>query len=285
MTTPNEDAPSPQSIELDVEVPGTPEEIWEAIATGPGITSWFLPAEVAEAEGGGVSFDMGSGMEESGVVTRWDPPHRFAYEEEWQTDESTPAGKLATEWIVEARSGGTCLVRLVCSGFGGGEDWERELENMREGWSAYLHNLRLYATRFRGEPCHWLMASGNAAGPKDRAWAALSDALDLPENPAAGERAATAGAGAPAMTGVVERTTDAENGRGLMLRIDEPAPGVALIYVYAYRGQTFTSVHLYLFGDEAQAVVAREGPAWEVWMQEHFPPAADARPEAGAASR
>ena len=26
-------------IELEVEVPGTPEEVWRAIATGPGITS------------------------------------------------------------------------------------------------------------------------------------------------------------------------------------------------------------------------------------------------------
>ena len=31
--------PDDRRIELEVEVPGTPEEIWRAIATGPGISS------------------------------------------------------------------------------------------------------------------------------------------------------------------------------------------------------------------------------------------------------
>lgn len=28
-----------RSIELEIEVPGTPEQVWRAIATGPGISS------------------------------------------------------------------------------------------------------------------------------------------------------------------------------------------------------------------------------------------------------
>ena len=30
-----------RSVQTEVEVPGTPEEVWQAIATGPGISSWF----------------------------------------------------------------------------------------------------------------------------------------------------------------------------------------------------------------------------------------------------
>ena len=41
-----------RSISLQVEVPGTPQEVWEAIATGPGISVWFVPSEVDEREGG-----------------------------------------------------------------------------------------------------------------------------------------------------------------------------------------------------------------------------------------
>ncbi len=41
-----------RSIELEVEVPGTPEEVWAAVATGPGIGSWFVPSTVEEHEGG-----------------------------------------------------------------------------------------------------------------------------------------------------------------------------------------------------------------------------------------
>ncbi len=43
---------SSRSIEVEVEVPGTPEEVWAAVATGPGIGSWFVPSTVEEREGG-----------------------------------------------------------------------------------------------------------------------------------------------------------------------------------------------------------------------------------------
>ena len=103
MTTPNENTPRRRSIELEVEVPGTPEQVWEAIATGPGITAWFVPAEVDEREGGSVALDiMGNGMAPSGVVTAWDPPRRFVYEEDGPFGPDSP--RLATEWLVEARS-------------------------------------------------------------------------------------------------------------------------------------------------------------------------------------
>ena len=32
-------------VQAEVEVPGTPEQVWQAIATGPGISSWFVPTE------------------------------------------------------------------------------------------------------------------------------------------------------------------------------------------------------------------------------------------------
>ena len=41
-----------RSIELEIEVVGTPEEVWQAIATGPGISSWYVPHTVEEREGG-----------------------------------------------------------------------------------------------------------------------------------------------------------------------------------------------------------------------------------------
>ena len=58
-----------RSAEVSVEVAGTPEEAWDAIATGPGITAWFVPAEVEEREGGAVSLDVGTGMGPAGTVT------------------------------------------------------------------------------------------------------------------------------------------------------------------------------------------------------------------------
>ena len=35
-----------RSVQIEIEVPGTPEEVWQAIATGPGISSWFVLVRV-----------------------------------------------------------------------------------------------------------------------------------------------------------------------------------------------------------------------------------------------
>src|SRR4029079_10605598 len=68
-----------RSIQVEIEVPGTPEEVWQAIATGNGFTAWFTRGEIEEREGGTVTHYMGGG-ESKGVVTAWQPPHRFATE-------------------------------------------------------------------------------------------------------------------------------------------------------------------------------------------------------------
>ncbi len=54
-----------RSVQVEVEVPGTPEEVWQAIATGPGISSWFVPAEFEERDGKpvAVKLNFGPGME------------------------------------------------------------------------------------------------------------------------------------------------------------------------------------------------------------------------------
>ena len=50
-----------RSVQVEVEVPGTPEEVWQAIATGPGISSWFVPAEFEERDGKPVAVKMNFG--------------------------------------------------------------------------------------------------------------------------------------------------------------------------------------------------------------------------------
>jgi uncharacterized protein YndB with AHSA1/START domain len=137
-----------RSVQVEVEVPGTPEEVWQAIATGSGVSSWFVPTESEERVGGAVTAHFGPGMDSSATVTTWDPPRRFAAE---SPDLGPNAPTLATEWIVEARSGGTCVVRVVHSLFASTDDWDDQLESIESGWPAFFRILRLYLTHFRGE--------------------------------------------------------------------------------------------------------------------------------------
>ena len=118
-----------RSIELEIEVPGTPEEVWRAIATGPGISSWYLPHTVEERQGGAanVSFGAAPEMQVAGRVAAWEPPHRVVF------DGGDSDAGLAFEWLVEARDGGRCVVRLVNSGFGSGDEWDAQYDGMAEG--------------------------------------------------------------------------------------------------------------------------------------------------------
>ena len=50
-----------RSLEIEVQVPGTAEEVWRAIATGPGISSWYVPHQVEEREGGAAVASFGPG--------------------------------------------------------------------------------------------------------------------------------------------------------------------------------------------------------------------------------
>lgn len=69
-----------RSVQVEVEVPGTPEEVWRAIATGPGILSWFVPTRSEERQGGEQVCTFGPGMDSTSKIREWQPPKRFAAE-------------------------------------------------------------------------------------------------------------------------------------------------------------------------------------------------------------
>ena len=153
MTNPDERQPDlvEHRMERTYEVVATPEQVWDAIATADGISAWMVPTRLDPQIGGEVSFDLG-GFWLSGVVTDYTPNRRFAYEEPWpiaDRAEDIPAEMvewfeamgvplsevyrdlssatpIATEFLVESASGGSCVIRVVTSAYGSGADWENE---------------------------------------------------------------------------------------------------------------------------------------------------------------
>jgi len=81
----------------------------------------------------------------------------------------------------------------------------------------------------------------------------------------------TPAGGAPRLSGTVERIVEGTQPHAL-LRIDAPLPGIAAPIVYPLDDRVLTSLGIYLYGDDAPAVAAREEPAWQAWMKRRIPP-------------
>lgn len=256
MSTPN----VPHRIELTFEMPGRPEQVWEAIATGRGITSWFLPTDVEERVGGAITIHMGE-TSSPGTVTGWEPPRRFAYEEpEWARlagQEGADVTPLATEFLVEAQSGGTCVVRVVTSAFGTGADWEQEFfDEMARGWRPYFDRLRLYLTHFAGRSATFMAVEAKLAERAPTVLQLMRDRLGLGDP------------GTPVQireqSGVVERIGDED----VLVRLVEPVPGfLAFVSFDTGTGETHAMVQGQLFSPDAAAFVEREAPQWQSWLE------------------
>jgi uncharacterized protein YndB with AHSA1/START domain len=243
-------------IELELDLPGTPEQVWQAIATGPGITSWFVPTEVEEHKGGKIAFHLLPGMDSLGSVTAWEPTRRFAYEEPGWNGEAPP---LATEFVIEARGGGTCRVRLVHSLFTSEGRWDDELDGMQSGWGPFFDVLRIYLRHFAGQRCTLLRPNGSHSGTHADAWRKMLDELGV-SNPKVGETCRLAAKnGSPALA--------------VTMRIDRPATGVAMLSSWSWGERTNVSIGLYFYGEDAARLAEREGSAWQAWMTQHFPQA------------
>lgn len=258
-------------VQIEIEVPGTPEEVWRAIATGPGISAWFVPTEFVIRDGTPVEvkMSMAPGMESTSAVTAWEPLKKWAAQSDGWIPGMPP---LANEWSIEALSGGRCILRIVQSLFATTDDWDNQLESAEHGWPGFLRALRLYLTHFRGQACTSMKWMTPFAGTEAEAWERLTAALGV-KGVKVGQRW-SAPADVPALGGVAEYYT--ENPNDALLRVDKPGPGILALGTFTCGGPTMVAMNFYLYGDQAAGIVARETPLWDAWFQNRFPIPADA---------
>jgi len=264
-----------RSLQVDFEVPGTPEQVWQALATGPGISSWFVPTDIEERDGKpvAVNYHFGPGMDIRSVVTAYDAPWTFAQEGEGMTPGAPP---MATEWRIEARAGGVCIVRVVHSLFASTDDWDNQLESAAGGWAGFINILRIYLAHFSGQRSAIMQITTPIASTEAEAWETLTTALGV-KGLRVGQHWTTP-SGVEPLGGVLELIT--ENPYDALLRLDKPGPGIAALGAVTYpSGHSIVGMNLYMYGDKADDVVAREQPVWESWFQEHFPMPAEAKSE------
>lgn len=249
----------PYHLEFSVEVPGTPEQVWQAIATAVGMSGWFLPTALEERAGGSLHFDMGPEMGSDGHITDWEPPRRLVYEEDWASlmgKEPDAVSPLTSEFIVEARSGGTCVVHVTSSGFGRGADWESEFwAEMEPGWLPSFDNLRLYLSDFAGQAASFLQVEASGATDAGSLWKGMREAIGLGEE---GSPVELNGA-----SGTVVRVGD----RHALVRLHDPVPGMLNVATFAQDPERAPALlRVYAFSDAAPEYVRREEPGWQSWL-------------------
>lgn len=249
-----------RSISVEVEVPGTPEEVWDAIATGPGISKWFVPAEVEPRVGGKMVLNFGPGMDTAAEVTAWDAPHRFTASSEGL---GPGAPEMATEWTVEAHAGGTCTVRVVHSLFAATDEWDNQLGEVESGWPSFFVVLRMYLSHYRGQPGAHFQVMAPVAGNVQGAWQTILGRLGLP-SPAAGAKVQAPAGGAP-LGGAVEMIGPEDHPNQLVVRLEEPAPGAAMLSTCGMGEHTFFVGSFYFFGPRAAEGLQAES-AWQNWL-------------------
>jgi uncharacterized protein YndB with AHSA1/START domain len=246
----------PFEIELEAILPASPEEVWHAIATGPGIDSWFMGRnEVEPREGGAAAMDTGGHREEA-VVTAYDPGKRFAT----RTAAASDGRFMAFEYLIEGRDRGSTVLRVVHSGMLG-DNWSDEYDALRRGWPFHLHTLREYLTHFTGRTGVPVFAMAQSGGKQPQeVRAALAGALSLPELVTVGARAHavpanTGPAGLPPLDGEV---TWADDERFAVRTADG---------LYSFHG--FSGIVLmfhHLFAPDAAREPAGSETAWQRWL-------------------
>jgi len=237
------------------EVPASPDEVWAAIATGPGIDSWFMGRNEVTADT--VRTMFGEYTPELEITAR-DPAQRFAYR-----SGQAPDGRfIAYEFLIEGRAGGSTVLRTVVSGFLPGDDWAEEFEAMTLGGELYFGTLVEYLTHFAGR----FAAPVTAFGPPGTSWSRdrplLSRALGLAESKPGDAKPGDAKPGDP-----VRFTGEIGPGTGVVYFASAHAIGMrapeALYRVMRGFGRPVIAAH-HLFGADAEPDHARQ--AWEAWL-------------------
>jgi uncharacterized protein YndB with AHSA1/START domain len=236
----------PFEVRGEISVDATPDEVWEAITSGPGVDSWLMGRTEIDSASKTSTFTM-FGEVSTSNITVWEPGHRFSTQEDPKPDGTF----MAFEWLIESHAGGGAVVRFVHSGLLG-DDWEAEYNGLSVGDQAYLTKLAVYLKHFAPRTAKNSMF---LPGPitKD-SWADMTAALGAGADAANGQPARLSVPGIEPVDGTVEFVV-APSFVGL--RTDD----AMYTLIHGYNDMVFATAHY--FDDRDRST---ETEAWQNWL-------------------
>ncbi|HEY6739595.1 MAG TPA: SRPBCC domain-containing protein [Actinopolymorphaceae bacterium] len=244
-----------RQVEKEIRLDATPEEVWELISTGPGLSAWFVPHDFDDDAGG--SADFGGGNTQAGRLLDVEPGRRIVF---GAPEDENGVVPMALEFLVEGRDGGGTVLRLVQSGFMG-DDWEAEYHS--SGWDLFLHNLSSYLTHFAGRRATGVVATVFTSAGAATVWERFFRALGVRSDVEVGEKVSLASSLPETVTGIVDVRAQGVFG----IRADH-----ALYRFVGEGADAFGMVSLthYFYGVDVD--LTERTAAWQGWLEGLFPP-------------
>jgi uncharacterized protein YndB with AHSA1/START domain len=239
-------------IHSEAELEASPEQVWQALATGAGLNAWFSGAIELQPGPGGTLRSTTGGYSDELSVTAWEPGRRVTY----RSAEDADNRFYALEWLVQGRAGGT-LLRCVASGFIPGDDWEAEFDSLRDGGAMYFLSLVQYLNFFSGQAALVVDAFSSPQADWAHAWQVLTDALGLTASVAAGDHVLLAPAGLTPIAGEVFIAAK----HVLAIRAEHG------LYRFVQAGPVALASHRIF---DANSNPQQTGQAWQAWLTQVF---------------
>lgn len=230
-------------IRREVELPASAEQIFSAVTTGT--ANWLFPTDLEPGIDGGGPL---------GSTVTWEPPGHFAVRTEGEDGWFN-----ALEFLIEAREGGTAVLRYVHSGVFM-DNWDTQYDGADKHTDFYLHTLGQYLRYFPNRTATYLSVSGPSMSSAPNAFEMLKRELGLAETSKEGDSVRVAAPG----LGAREVVVDYLRPQFVGLRSDD-----ALYRFYGRNafGGTVDAAH-HLFAEKADHDDAER--AWNTWLQGVF---------------
>ncbi|MGH2710852.1 MAG: SRPBCC family protein [Actinomycetota bacterium] len=232
----------------EIAVGATPEQAWQAVATGEGMDAWFMGHNEIEPKEGGAVKTVAPNWTGGGTVTTWDPPNRFAY----RTETAEDGAFMSFDYRIESTDKGDTSIKWTHTGMLG-DNWEAEYEAMNEGDTAYFHKLGEYLSHFFGRKATPVETYGPEVHVREKGMELMREGLGLTEEVEIGDPVKLTPAGIEPIEGVVEWVSASFLG----VRSDD----ALYRFIWAFDGPLMIAHHIFKDVDEKEEVAA-----WKAWL-------------------
>ncbi len=166
-------------VRREQDLPATPEQVWDAVATGAGNLGWLYPMEVEPRVGGKVT-------RSDSTVTVWEPPGHLAVRATLDDGFSN-----TLSYRIEPVDGATTHLRMGIHWVHEGvwdETWDTKADAAEKHVDFYQRGLAEYLRHFAGRPAVYVKAQRPEPTTDPADFAALRRRLGLAADAAVGDR-------------------------------------------------------------------------------------------------